>query len=183
MDKKYTAKGTPKKEQTITELTDKVSRAKSMVFADFRQIKHKQLEELRRNVKNADGEFVITKNRLLLRALGDKKDAVKTHLEEGTATLFSYGDEVGPLKELLKFFKAVNFGKVKAGLLGAKALSDKDVALLATLPTRDVLLSKLAGQLLSPVQGLHYALNWNIMKLVWALGNINDKKSNLKDSN
>ncbi|MBI5613761.1 50S ribosomal protein L10 [Candidatus Gottesmanbacteria bacterium] len=183
MDKKYTAKGTPKKEQTVTELSDKVSRAKSMVFADFRRIKHKQLEELRKNVKNADGEFVVTKNRLLLRALGDKKGSVKEYLEDGTATLFSYGDEVGPLKEMLKFFKAVNFGKVKAGLLGAKALSDKDIAVLATLPNRDALLGNLAWQLLSPVQGLHYALSWNIMKLLYALDNIKDKKSNIKNSN
>jgi large subunit ribosomal protein L10 len=178
MDKKYTAKGTGKKEKTIIELTDKVSRAKSMVFADFRQIKHKQLEELRRNVRNADGEFVVTKNRLLLRALGDKKESVKEFLEKGTATLFSYGDEVGPLKEMLKFFKAVNFGKVKAGLLGDKALSDKEVAVLATLPNKEVLLGMLARQLLSPVQGLHYALSWNIMKLLYAFNAIKKKKTN-----
>lgn len=167
---------TQKKINTVTELTDKVGKAKSIVLADYQGLKHKQLQELRKTLKKVEGEFVITKNRLLKRALGDKAETIDTLLEKPSAALFSYADEVAPLKELLKFFKAAGVGTAKGGLLGDKALSDTEVVKLATLPTREVLLGKLAGQLNAPIQGLHYALNWNLNKLVWALNAVKEKK-------
>ncbi len=167
---------TTKKINTVKELSEKVTKAKSIVLADYRGLKHKQLEELRRTVKKADGEFVVAKNRLLLRALGDNAQAVQDSLSETTAALFSYADEVTPLKELVKFFKSAGTGKTKAGLLGSQALTQTDVTRLAQLPGRQQLLGQLAGQLNAPIQGLHYALNWNINKLVWAINSIKEKK-------
>ena len=171
---------TQKKIDTVTELTDKVTRAKAMVFADFAGIKHKQLEDLRKTLKKVQGEFVVTKNRLLLRAIGATdqplQEVLLQMLSQSTATLFAYADEVAPLKALLKFFKNVGLGKTKGGLLGASALSDTDVTRLATLPSRNILLGNLAGQLNAPIQGLHYALSWNMNRLMWALQNIKEKK-------
>ena len=177
MDKQHTTKGTPKKSETITELTDKVAKAKSMILADYRGIKHKQLEEFRRALKKVDAEFVVTKNRLLRRALGEEKsNAIDELLSQPTATLFAYADEVAPLKELLKFFKAAGMGTAKGGLLGSTPMTETEVAKLATLPAREVLLGRLVGQLNAPIQGLHYALNWNLNKLVWALNAVSEKK-------
>ncbi len=177
MNKNYTSKGTPKKLETVRELTDKVAKAKSVVVADYTGLKHKQLEELRRILKKVDGEIVITKNRLLSRALGDRAEKVEAMLREQTATLFAYADEVAPLKELLKFFKAAAVGKAKGGLLGDMPLTAEDVTKLASLPSRDVLLGRLVGQLNAPIQGLHYALQWNLNKLVWALNAVKEKKA------
>jgi len=178
MDKKYTSKGTPKKAEAVTALTDKVSRAKSIILAEYTGIKHKQLEELRRKLKAVNAELVVTKNRLFKRALGDKAGGIEKLLEKQTATLFAYADEVAPLKEVTKFFKAVGFGKTKGGLLGTNVLSQDDVTRLATLPAREVLLGRLVGQLNAPIQGFHYALQWNLNKLVWALNSIKEKKTN-----
>jgi len=177
MDKKPTSKGTPKKESTVTELTDKVARAKSIVLAEYQGIKHKQLEELRRNLKKTNAEFVVAKNRLLKRALGDKVQAIESLLEQPNAFLFAYADEVAPLKEMLKFFKAVGFGKTKGGLLGNTALTEAEVTRLAGLPSRELLLGGLVRQLNAPIQGLHYALQWNMNKLVWALEAVKEKKT------
>jgi large subunit ribosomal protein L10 len=177
MKKDYTAKGTPKKEETVTALTEKIGKAKSMILVEYAGLKHKQLEELRRLLKKSDGEMVIAKNRLLKRALGDKAASIETLLEQPTATLFSYKDEVAPLKDMLKFFKAAGIGKAKGGMLGDVMLSDKEVAKLATLPSKQMLLGKLVGQLNAPIQGLHYALQWNLNKLVWALNSVKEKKA------
>lgn len=173
----HTSKGTPKKIETVTALTEKVGRAKSMIIADYRGLKHKQLEELRKLLKKSDAELVIAKNRLLLRALGEKATNLREFLKDTTATLFAYADEVAPLKELVKFFKVAGAGKAKGGLFGTTAISEADVTTLATLPSRDVLLGTLARQLNAPIQGLHYALQWNINKLVWALSDIKNKKA------
>jgi len=168
---------TQRKIDTVATLTDKVGKAKVMVLADYRGLKHKQLEELRRNLKKTNGEFMIAKNRLILRALGERADSIREPLNNETAVLFAYQDEVAPLKEMLKFFKAAGVGKPKAGLMGAVVMNESDIAKLATLPSREVLLGKLVGQLNAPIQGLHYALQWNMNKLVWALNAIKGKKT------
>src|SRR3972149_11296904 len=154
---------TQKKVDTVKELTDKVAKAKPR--PNNTGNKQKQLEELRRSLKKIDGELVVSKNRLLIRALGDKAKSVETHLKEATAALFAYADEVAPLKEIMKFFKAAGAGKTKAGLLGDQVLSDKDLVKFASLPTRDVLLATLAARLKGPIAGLHYNLSWNLNKL------------------
>ena len=176
MNKAYTSKGTPKKAETVQALTDKVGKATSIIVTEYQGIKHKQFEELRRNLRKTNAEFVIAKNRLLKRALGDKSAAIEPYLEMPTASLISYEDEVAPLQVLLKFFKTIGFGKVKGGLLGTSALTDTEITRLAALPSRDILLGKLVRQLNSPIQGLHYALQWNMNKLVWALNAVKEKK-------
>ena len=177
MNKKHTSKGTPKKVETVTELTDKVAKAKSIMLTEYQGIKHKQFEELRKLLKKTNAEFVVAKNRLLKRALGDKAKSLESLLEQPNAVLFAYEDEVAPLKELLKFFKAVGFGKTKGGLLGDTALSEAEVTRLASLPGRQQLLGQLVGQLNAPIQGLHWALSWNINKLVWALDAVKQNKT------
>lgn len=167
---------TQKKIDTVHELTDKVSKAKSIVFADYKGIKHKQLEELRRNLKSVDAEMMVSKNRLMIRALGDTGEAAKETLVGETAVVFSYKDEVAGVKELTKFFEAVAMGKTKGGLLGSTILTAKDVVRLASLPSKQALLGKLAGQLQAPIRGLHYSLSWNINKLVWALNAVKGTK-------
>src|SRR3972149_6274294 len=129
----------------------KIARAKSLVFADYRGLKHKQLEELRKLLKKLEAEFVVAKNRLLLRALrqssgqarSGKADQAKSHLADATATLFSYQDELAPLKELMKYFKAAGFGKAKGGFFGDTLMSEAEVTRLSQLPPRDMLLAQL----------------------------------------
>ena len=171
------SQGKQKKIDTVTSLTEKIQRAKAIVLADYRGLKHKQLEELRKILKKVDGEFAIVKNRLFIRALGDNAKSLESSLTDATAALFAYADEVAPIRELLKFFKSAGVGKTKAGLLGTQILSDEEITRLSQLPTRNVLLGKLVSQLNAPIQNLHYALNWNINKLVWALHAVKNSKS------
>lgn len=168
---------TQRKTDLVGEMSEKVQKAKVMIFADYIGIKHKQLEQLRKLLKKVEGEVFISKNTLMERAMGNLSDAAKPFLKQNTATVFSYGDEVAPLKELLKFFKETNLGKIKGGFMGTTMMSDTDVDRLSKLPGKQVLLAQLAGQLNAPVQGLHYALSWNINKLVWALSAVKEKKS------
>lgn len=167
---------TQKKIDTVNELTEKLARARSVILADYRGLKHKQMEELRRAVKKANADFVVAKNRLFLRALSDKAESLKASLVDTTAVLFSYTDEVAPLKELAKFFKAAGVGKTKAGLLRGSFLGESELTRLSQLPTREVLLGQLVGQLKAPINGLHYALSWNLRRVVWVLDGVKNSK-------
>lgn len=168
---------TQKKIDTVSELTEKASRAKAMFLVDYRGLKHKQTEELRKLLKKTEAEFTIAKNRLLFKSIGDNAEAMKEALNDTTAALFAFADEVAPLKEIVKFFKANGVGKLKAGMLGNQVLTEADMGRLATLPSRNVLLAQLAGQLNAPIQGLHRAMSWNIQKLVYAFVQIQSSKS------
>jgi large subunit ribosomal protein L10 len=168
---------TQKKIDTVKELTDKVTKAKSIIFVDYVGLKHKQLEELRKKLAPVHGEFAVTKNTLMSRALTDQAESAKSMLKGASGTLFAYEDEVAPVKTLLAFFKTAGIGKTKGGLLGTVVLSTSDVERFAALPNKEVMLAQLVGQLNAPIQGLHYALSWNINKLVWALNSIKNSKS------
>jgi len=166
-----------KKIETVKNLTEKVDRAKLLVIADYRGLKHKQLEELRKTLKKNQGELVVTKNRLLIRALGDKVKGLENSLREATAVLFADAEEIAPLRELLKFFKTAGIGRTKAGLMGKQILTEEELSKLAFLPAREVLLGQLALSLRGPVYALHYALSWNLRKLAYAVKAIKDNKS------
>lgn len=169
---------TIKKIDTVKDLITKLEKAKALVITDYTGLTHKQLEQLRHNLKKANSELTITKNTLLKRALHQvKKTVSETHLQGATATLFAYADEVAPLKELFKFFKDVSRGTVRAGLLGQAEMTAQEVEKLSTLPSRQQLLANLVGQLQAPIYGLHNALSWNIRKLVWTLEGVKAKKS------
>lgn len=168
-----------KKIELVKALVEKFQKAKSTVFTNYQGVTHKQLEELRKIVKKVGGEFTVTKNNLLKRALSDSKKQVSESTFDGpTGTLFAYNDEVTPLKELVKFFKSLGKDTIKAGILGDVELPQSEVEKLAQLPSRGVLLAQLVGQLQAPLYGLHNALSWNLRQLVWTLEAVKSKKPN-----
>lgn len=164
--------------EKVNDLTDKLSRAKSVVLTDYRGLTVAQLEELRSKVEAAGAEYEVTKNTLLSRSLKDTNRETPTEALEGpTATLFAFQDEVAPLKALQDFIKTNNLPTVKTGFLGIESLSPSQVVDLAKLPSREVLLSKLVGSLKSPQFGLVNVLSGNIRKLVYALDAVAKSKS------
>ena len=87
------------KEETVAKLVEKLGKAKAIVFADYKGLSMKQLSDLRNSLSDVNGEFNITKNTLLKRAMPE------ANLEGPTATLFAYDDEISPIKILVKAFK------------------------------------------------------------------------------
>lgn len=163
------------KVKIVSGLEEKVEKSKVLVFTNYQGMTHKQLEELKRAVKKTDGDFIVTKNTLIKKALAPLKVEVKG-FDLPTATLFAYSDIVSPLKELSKMIKILKLPLIKYGILDGKQISEADVLKLASLPTREVLLAQVVGGLKSPIFGLHRALNWNFTKLVLTLKAIETKK-------
>lgn len=168
-----------KKEAIVAEVTARVQKAKGMVFTNYEGLTHQQLESIKKAAKKMDAEYVAAKNTLFLRSLTENNlsDEAKNHFQKPTATLFMYGDPVEPLKMLSKTIKDLKLPVIKFGLVDGKEITEKDVMKLATLPPIDVLRAQLLGQMMSPVQGLHRALSWNIQKFVMTLNAIKNKKT------
>lgn len=139
--------------QAVEALQEKLSRSKSVVFAKYSGLNSAQQTKLRRAVKEAGGEIVITKNRLLDVALG-KPEGLNEVLQDQLLTLFSYQDEVSALKALTKFIGENELPEIKGGWLEAKLLSVKEVETLSKVPGRSELIASLLRTLQSPAQNL-----------------------------
>lgn len=178
-DTQYVSPNRQKKEALVAEFSEKVQKSKAMVFANYQGLTHQQLETLKKAVRKVDGEFIATKNSLILRALegAELSEENKKQFEQPTATLFMFSDIVEPIKLLAKTAKEHSLPKVKFGLVDGKVVSDTDVMRLATLPALPVMRAQFLGTLMAPVSGLHRALRWNLQSLVMTLNAVSQKKA------
>jgi len=166
------------KQAIVTDLTERVSKAKSMVFTDYQGMTMSQMQTLRQGLDDVSAQFSITKNNLLKIALKENgfkvdDDAV---FSGPIATLFAYGDEIAPIKALTKALKDAGVGKTKAGFLAQEFLTNKQVNQLAELPSKDELRAKVVGALGSPLYGIVGVLQANLRNLVYALDAIRKQK-------
>lgn len=182
MDTKI-SKNRAKKIEIVASLNEKLAKSKAIIFTNYQGLTHKQLEGLKKEIKPLKAEFVVAKNSLVLRALEQNKIKIdspageKKQFEGPTGTLFIYDDFVAPLKALAKVIKELGIPSVKFGIMENKQITSEQVLKISSLPTREVLLSQLVGNLKSPIFGLHRALSWNLNKLVVTLNAIEPKKS------
>ena len=137
----------------VDALKEKVSQSKSVVFAKYSGLNVAQQTKLRRVVKEAGGEILITKNRLLDIALG-KPEGLTELLQDQLLTLFSYEDEVSALKAMTKFIEENELPELKGGVLESKVLSAKEVEALSKVPGKKDLVVMLIQRLQGPAYGL-----------------------------
>lgn len=168
---KRTGKG--RKELIVAELVEKFDNSSALVFTDYKGITHKQLEDLKKELKNFDSTMIIAKNSLIRISLGKSKQYADFKDNEGldlpTATLIIKGDIVEPLKKLQKSVKDLGLPKIKFGILEGNLTDEAGVLKIASLPSRDTLLAQLVYTLNSPIQGLVVTLNGTIQKFVMTL--------------
>ncbi|MBI2019521.1 50S ribosomal protein L10 [Candidatus Daviesbacteria bacterium] len=171
------AKTRAQKEEQVNKLTEKLSRAKALVFADYKGMSMKQLSDLRDKLREQNAELSVTKNTLLERAFpASSFQPPAPSLQGPTATLFAYDDEISPIKLLVKTLKDLSIGKIKSGFLGTNPLDEAKIIQLSTLPTKDELRGKTVGVLVAPLQGILSVLQGNLRNLVYALSEIQKQK-------
>ncbi len=172
-----------KKIAIVAEIKEKLGRSKAMVFANYGGLTHKQLEDMKKEIKKLDATFVVAKNNLFKLAFtetgtaANEKQMTDEQLQGQTGAMFLYSDVVSPLKILSKMIKEIEKPEIKFGILDGKVISKADVLKLATLPNRETLISQMLGMMQSPTVRLVKALNWNIVKLAMTLNAVAKTKS------
>ncbi|OGH17246.1 MAG: 50S ribosomal protein L10 [Candidatus Levybacteria bacterium RIFCSPHIGHO2_02_FULL_40_18] len=162
--------------QLLEELKQKVDKAAALFFVDYSGLTHRQLEEVRRELKDNDSEIGIIKNTLMNLALQEKKIDAKDRLQGPFATLFSYEDPIKTVRVLAAFIKKYGLPKIKFGWFENSIIDETMITKLATLPSREILVAKLLGTLNAPISGLVYTLSGNIQKLAMVLKAVESKK-------
>jgi len=139
------------KASVVAELNEKFAKASIAVATEYRGLSVPVFQQVRRELRNNNAEIRVAKNTLLRRAVeGTPYEALREYFQGTTAVTVSYGDPVPAAKVLTEFVKDNPGLTIKGAVLNGKALSVEDIAALAKLPSREILL----GQLLSVMQGV-----------------------------
>ncbi len=151
------------KVQAVAELAERIKRAQSIVLVDYQGINVKDETKLRKSLRESGGEYLVAKNRLFKIALKEAgvEDSFDDILEGTTAFAFGYDDVVAPAKVMNEVSKANAKAKIfniKGGYLTGKRVSEAEVVALASLPSREQLLSMVLNGMLGPVRKLAYGL-------------------------
>jgi len=166
------------KQESVTTLTAKLKQSPSLYLTDFTGLNVARITDLRRRLRKAGGEYVVVKNTLARRALGDAKvSGLDEHLAGPTALVLAGTDPAASAKVLTDFAKEFEKPSVKIGLVDGKAVSPEQVKRLAALPSKVELLSQLGGALQAPMAGFVGALNGLLMNMVGALEALKTKRS------
>jgi large subunit ribosomal protein L10 len=166
------------KQEVVTALAARLRRSSTFYVTDFTGLDVAQLTQLRRRLRKAGTEFVVVKNTLVRRALGDAQvPGLEDHLAGPTGLVLAGADPVAAAKVLTEFAKEFEKPAIKVGLVDGKAVTPEQVKRLAGLPTRNELLAQLGGALQAPMADFVGALNGLLMMMVGALEALRDQRS------
>jgi large subunit ribosomal protein L10 len=162
-----------KKVQIVSSLADDLSRSAIIIATNYQGLLAKQMAELRNALAKAGVEYHVVKNTLVYRAADQAgKPQLRDIIEGPVALAFGYDDVVNTAKALNQYIKSTALSlQIIGGLLGNRILLPEEVVSLANLPAREVLISRLIGQLQAPIGTLHNILNLPLQGLLNVLQN------------
>ncbi len=147
-----------KKQEVIDEIKEHINNANGVVLFDYRGLTDSEAKELRRALRNAGGDYKVYKNTLMARALNDLNINIDESLVGPSALAYS-SDQIAPIKVLTDFAKKHESVILKVGIVDNEITDKNKLASLATIPSRDGLLTMLAGGMIGIVKDLSICLD------------------------
>ena len=148
------------KKEEVAKLAEKIKEAKVVLLTDYRGINVSDVTGLRTRLRKADVEYKVIKNNITRRALQECKiEGLDDVLEGPTAVIMGNNDYLEACKAIYEYAKDNEFYKIKGGIIDGKVVSVEEIVTLAKLPSRETLLSMLAGALLGNISKLAVALD------------------------
>ncbi len=143
---------TEAKRETVAALRDELSRSRTLIVSEYRGLSVKEIAEIRRSLRKQDVRYRVVKNRLLrIAAEGPVGEALDPLLTGPTAVAFGL-DEGATAKAVIDAVRPYGrIVRITGGVLGDRRIGADGVQALAALPTRDVLLSQIAGAFAAPM--------------------------------
>jgi len=162
-----------KKVQIVSNLADDLSRSTIIIATNYQGLLAKQMADLRNALAKTGIGYHVVKNTLVYRAADQAgKPQLRDIIDGPVALAFGYEDIVATVKTFNQYIKSSALPlQIRGGLLGDRILFPEELASLANLPPREVLISKLLGQLQAPVGTLHNILSFPLRGLLTVLQN------------
>ncbi len=145
-----------KKTKIIDKLQETFSKSSISILTDYRGLVTHEMTVLRRRLQASNSEYKVVKNTLArLAAERAGKGDLAGSLEGPIAIAFGYGDITAPAKVLTEYIRETRASlSIKGGFLSGRLITPEQVITLATLPSREILVAKVLGQMKSPVSAL-----------------------------
>lgn len=165
------------KKAVVAEIAAQVASAQTVVVAEYRGITVEKLTTLRANARKEGVYLRVLKNTLVRRAFADTPFAGLSDQLVGPLAYGMSKDPVAAAKVMHEFAKTNDKFVIKAGAMPNFIMSAKDVGNLASMPSRDELLSKLLGTMQAPITQFVRTLNEVPTKFVRGLAAVRDKQA------
>ena len=167
------------KENILNDLIEKFKKAKSIIFSDFRGLPVKDIQDLRRKLKEKNIDYTVAKKTLIKLAAEEIgiKEIPRELVEGPCAAAFSYEDEVAPAKIIKDFSKSNANLKLLGGIMEGKLIDIAQTMELASLPSYEELLAKFMGSAKAPISGFHGVLYGVMRQFVGTIQALHDEKS------
>ena len=148
------------KQPIVQEISETINGAASMVVVDYRGLTVEEDTRLRKQLREASVTYKVYKNTLVSRAVeGTDFESLRDVLEGPSAFAVSADDATAPARILAKFAKTAPKLEIKAGVVEGTYYDAEGMKAIASVPSREELLSKLLGSLQSPIANLARVLN------------------------
>ena len=148
------------KKEEVSKLAAEMKEAKIILLTDYRGINVSDVTNLRTDLRNVNAKYSVIKNNITRRALAECGiEGLEDKLVGPTAVIMSNEDYLEPAKAIYKFSKDNEYYKIKGGVIEGKVMTAEEIITLAKLPSRDTLLSMLAGALLGNISKVAVALD------------------------
>ena len=169
---------TEAKRETVAELREELAQARTLIVSEYRGLKVKEIAEIRRALRKQDVTYRVVKNRLLRIAAEDSVGAALSPLLTGPTAIAFGTDETRTAKAVIDATRPYNrVVRITGGVLGDRAIGAEDVTRLASLPSREVLLAKLAGGMQAPMSALASLFAAPLRNLGYALQQVAEQKA------
>jgi len=156
------------KEKVVTDLTEKLRGAETMIVADYRGLTMPQIDALRTKLIESGARFTVVKNTLTRRAAeAAGADALLALLEGPSAIAFveADGDAVAVAKALADSARDTKVLEIRGGVMQGRVITGDDVDALAKLPPLDVLRGQVIGAILGPLNAIAALVNAPLQSL------------------
>jgi len=154
------------KQQTVESLSEHFRSISSAFLIDYKGLKVVDATELRRKIREIDGHYVVVKNTLALRAAKQTKmEQLEPYFQGPTAVAYHPKDVVGMAKLLAEISKGNPNFAFKAALVEGKVVPTTEIQAIASMPSREVMLSRLVFLLKAPLQRLTMVLKAPVRNL------------------
>jgi len=165
------------REQLTSNIKTGIDGSSSVFLLSYSNLSGAQINELRKNLKQAGADVFVSKNSVARIALKDlKHEGLAEHITEQTAFVWGNTDSVEISKVLMHFSKDLKQFSVQGGLLEGRMIEKQDVLKLSELPSREVLLAQLLSTIQAPISRLMGAMNAKSRDLLSILKQYSEQK-------
>ena len=148
------------KQPVVAEIAELLDGAKTAVVVDYRGLTVEQDTQLRKQLREAGVTYKVYKNTMIrFAAKGTKFEALEPNLEGPTALAVSKEDATAPARILAEFAKKADKLEIKGGVVEDTYYDAKGMQVIATIPSREVLLGRLLGSMQSPITNFARVIN------------------------